>query len=181
MLIGIPMAVGISALADRFVLLFYGARYAEAIVPLRILGWLMATTFGTYAFTTTLNASHREKLVTVTVLFCSIINIVLNVFFIPRWQHIGASVSTLLTEWLFFGMSCFFVRKYVVKTNVVRYIIRPALASAGMYGVIYYLKSYTIICPIAGGIATYCIMIVLLRTLDATDITLLKNLFIKKK
>jgi len=181
MLIGIPMAVGISTLADRFILLFYGPRYAESIVPLKLLGWLMATTFGTYCFTTTLNASHREKLATLTVLFCSVLNVVLNALFIPRWKHIGASASTLLTEWLFFGMTYIFIRKYVAKTNIVKFIIRPAIASACMYGVIYYLKSFLIIYPIVCGIITYCAVIFILRTLDATDVKLLTNLFIKRK
>lgn len=180
MLIGIPMATGIFALADQFVLLFYGPRYDMSITALKILAWLIASSFGTFVFTTTLNSANREKLVTISVFFCSLFNITLNLIVIPKWQHIGASIATLFTELLFFSLSLIFVNKYVFKTSVLKHFVKPVLASASMYYVISITKTFMLVFPIFLGIITYLGVLLILRTLDETDKELLKKLITRK-
>ncbi len=181
MLMGIPMATGIFVLADKFILLFYGSKYSFSIVNLQILCWVLALSFGNFIFTTTLNSANREKHVTFAVFVCSIVNIILNIFFIPRWEHIGASVATVITEVVFISLSIYYVHRHIFSVKVIKYLPKPILGSVVMYFLISYLKGWALYYLLPIGIISYITTIFALRTFDSVDIDLINKIIRKKQ
>ena len=153
------MSVGGFALAERFILLFYGVEYQPSIPAFEILIWLLAGSFGSYIFTTTLNSSNREKTVTLIILCCCLLNIALNFALIPKWSHIGASVATIVTELCLFILSFIAVKKLVFKAEIIRFTLRPGLASAAMYGILILTESWMIFFQIIIGMIVYLIVL----------------------
>lgn len=180
-ILGIPMAAGVFVLADPIITLFYGPAYAASVLPLKILIWTLVSSFGTFVLTTALNSSRREILVTWIVLACCAVNALGNIILIPRFGAVGASITTVLTELCFFGLSLLAVRKYLFRPKVFRYLLKPLLASAMMYGAVSAIRDMFIAIPIVVGALTYAAAALILYTFDATDMALLKNLLATRK
>ena len=58
-----------------------------------------------------LNLTKKTKVISLIVVTVSITNIVANVIFIPLWQTLGASISALLSQFLFFILMYIFAQR----------------------------------------------------------------------
>jgi O-antigen/teichoic acid export membrane protein len=96
--IGVPMGIGITFLADKIILFVFGAGYANSIIALQILVWASVFIFLGSPFTNFLVSADRQISLTKVALICMIENVVLNLILIPPFGLIAASVVTVLTE-----------------------------------------------------------------------------------
>lgn len=103
---GTLSAVGI-ALAPLAIRLVFGDRgYGEAVLPLRV---LMASAPAMFLYLLSghlLYAVGYQTRVTRVMATVAAINLALNLFIIPRFGLMGASVIALASEWLLAGLMC---------------------------------------------------------------------------
>jgi len=98
----ILLAVGLFSLAPSFLEIYFGARYAQASLVLRIL--IIGTFFFGISrllipvFQATGSIKHTE----LTTLIALVVNLVLNVTFIPRFGIQGAAVATSISYLVIF-------------------------------------------------------------------------------
>lgn len=97
--VSIPMAAGVCLIAERFVPIFYGPGF-DAVVPLlKILALLLvATGCSNVLGIQYMVSTGREKDLTRSVVAGSVVNVVLNLFFISIWQATGAACASLIAE-----------------------------------------------------------------------------------
>jgi O-antigen/teichoic acid export membrane protein len=88
-----PLAAGISAIAPRFVPLFYGDAFLGSIPALSILAWVLIPIFFDFPVGSLLNATHRAHIKTVTMGAAMVVNAVLNILLVPKLGPVGAAVS----------------------------------------------------------------------------------------
>lgn len=69
----------------------------------------------------------QEKNVLIITIISAIINIVLNIVFIPVWNEKAAALSTLIAELISFFLSRHFGKKYIKKINVVAIFVKSLL------------------------------------------------------
>ncbi len=113
LLVSIPLAAGISVLAGPLIRLMTSADFQEgfAIIPWVAAGILF---FGLqHAYQSGFIYHRRTGFITMAVLAAGILNVVLNVLFIPDHGYFAAAVTTLvsfafLTLLLFLGVRSFF-------------------------------------------------------------------------
>ena len=96
LIIGIPIGIGTSILAEKIILLVFGSSYTESVIALEILIWTIVFTFGGAAFTRLLEATDKQLTLTKITGIAAIFNIFLNLVLIPEFGLIGACVSTVL-------------------------------------------------------------------------------------
>lgn len=91
-----PMVTLLIAYAPQMLHLFYGARYEDAAAPMNIyaLGVGFLTVF--YVLSFALNGAGQVKIPMKLTFFGVIGMIVLNFLLIPKWQLIGAALSTTI-------------------------------------------------------------------------------------
>ena len=92
----------------------YGAGYEASAVCMRVLIWsqaLVAVNMVCYQMLIVYNVQGR-RLVIVTGMFMTMLNIGLNYWLIPKYQALGASWATVLTEMAIVCSMLFFLRKY---------------------------------------------------------------------
>lgn len=99
-ILGIPIGVGTTLLAKRLILLIFGTEYMNSILPLQILVWSSVVIFMSFPFANLFNSLNRQIIVTKIAGVAVILNVVLNVILIPKYSLIGASISTVLTEFI---------------------------------------------------------------------------------
>ncbi|MCE7698068.1 MAG: flippase, partial [Methanobacterium paludis] len=93
-LLGIPLGVGTTLLADKIILLIFGTQYTPSIIALQILVWSTVFIFMSGSFARLLEASNKQVTLTKITAICVVINIVLNIILIPKFSYIAASAIT---------------------------------------------------------------------------------------
>jgi len=98
----------------QIVLLLYGPLFSDSALSLSILSGVIAFLFvnGYLAYVTI--ATNNDRVVALILVITTILNVLLNFYLIPRYSHVGAALSTLLSE-------IFMLILYIVlfaKTNI---------------------------------------------------------------
>ncbi len=168
-LIGFPMALGISLLADRIILLLYGSSFSEAAIALRILIWTLALSFATAMLGNLLSSTNNQIRSTYNIIICAVVNIGLNLILIPQYGFIGASIATVSTEVVLVTLSYIAVCKYVYIPKIIQPIFKGVFGCLVMGIVVYFVRDFSFLISIPLGILTYALMLLSVKTFDHED------------
>ncbi|MBI2558020.1 flippase [Candidatus Woesearchaeota archaeon] len=174
--LSLPIAVGVTMLAPKLVILLYKDKYLNSIFALQILIWTIVPVFINYMLGAIMTAIHKEKEGLYILFANAIINILLNLVLIPKFSLYGAAVSTVLTEIFYFSGYYYIISKNLGRISFVNIIAKPLLACVLMGLLIYYLYYMNIFVLILIGAATYFISMYLLRAFSEEDMDVIKKL-----
>ena len=169
MIIALPVAVGTMFVADKVILLVYGAPFANSSIVLRILIWAVMFGMVQPVFSNVLVAIDRQKLIMLSTAFCAAVNIVLNFILIPVMSYNGAAVATVATTIVFLASVFYFVSKHLQIIPVHKILVKPVIGVLVMGGSIYYLADLSLfmLVPLAAGV--YLVTLLVLRTFSDED------------
>jgi O-antigen/teichoic acid export membrane protein len=174
--IGLPIAVGTTFLANRFILLMYGKEYANSVIALKIIIWAVPCTYSAAILGILLNAIDKEKLSLLNSGIAMLLNIALNLLLIPRMSYIGASVATVVTE-LFLLISLFcWIGKYLYVLPFHRIALKPTIASAVMGISLIYVKEQHLLLSVPLSAAIYFSILYAIRSFSQEDKVILGKL-----
>ena len=127
-MLALPIALAVTLLASPIVNLVYGSQYADSASALQVLIWAAAIMYVTMVMGTTFVAANKQMVNLKIVIVAAALNIVLNVFLIPRYSYVGASAATVATE--AFGLLCgvFFLRRAGYGVSIKNVYLLPLLA-----------------------------------------------------
>lgn len=170
LMVGMPIVFGISAISFKFVPWFYGEEF-EKVVLLLILSspLVLILSMHNYLSSQFLIPSGQRARSTKGVFVGAGVNFVLNALLIPRYASVGAVIATLIAEGLICGVYFYMSKEYVPIRFVVKYGIKPLVASMMMAAAVYLLGEnhkpgigITLI-QIALGAAIYVTLLFMLR------------------
>lgn len=126
--LGMPIAVGVPIVADRFVPIFYGEGF-EPVAPLISVLAVMVLIIGcsNVVGIQLLVPTEREKLLTVSVVAGAVVNLFLNLWLIRLWGSTGAAIASLAAELAVTGVQFFFVRREISVLKVLKILLRYLL------------------------------------------------------
>lgn len=156
----------------------YGAEFTEAGSVLAILIWTICFIFINGNSTAVLNASHKEYSVTIICGLAALLNVILNVIFIPIYSVYGASFATVLSEVLVFLLEFYVLKKigHLPDKHFILDIIKICISSGVLAIVLYYLDlNMWLAMPVS--ILVYFAIIILLKTPDEEDKLIMKQIF----
>jgi len=173
----LPIAIGISFYSEGVILLIYGKQFVLGSLPLRILIWNVIFLFINGASTLLLNSSNREVVVTKINALACIFNIILNFVLITYYNYIGASIAAVTTGFLICVIMTYLVIKseYTPDFSLVKDIFKIIISSL-IVAVVLFAANLPFILAIPIAIITYLIAIASTKTLDNTDIAILKEI-----
>ena len=178
--IGIPLGVGTTLLADKIILLIFGQGYLNSIIALQILIWTIVFTFAGAGFARVLEATNKQLILTKISGICMIINIFINLILIPRYGLIGASIATVLTE-IVLVMGIFKVSYnygFRIRTKkVFKDLLKIIIASLIMSIIILYLKDWNLLILSFISILVYLSSLYALKGIDKEDIIIIRQIF----
>ncbi len=178
-IVGIPLGFGTTFLAEKIILLVYGAGFANSIIILQILIWTMVFTFIGASFVQVLQSINKQLIITKIAIICLIINVILNLILIPLYSYVGASIATVLTEIILVGYTIYAAVKlgYGTKNiNVKNDLSKVIVASSIMSAFILYFNELNFYLLAILSILVYIVSIILLGVFDDIDKLLIKNL-----
>jgi len=141
LIVSIPVSLGIFAIADKIILIFK-PEYTEAVWPLRIVILSLVFIFINFPIGAILNACDRQKINTRNMAIVLLFSVALNLFLIPKYQTIGASITVLVSNILMFILGVMIVPAIVkIRFSKIFLIMAKALASGVlMFIVVMFLK-----------------------------------------
>lgn len=172
-LLAFPVCTGLFLLSDEIMMLFGGEEFVPAATSLKIISILiLVTSLGSWHVNQVLIPHRCEKISFIFHTFVAIISISFNIYLIPKYTFIGASISWTLTECLLLLFELVYI-KVKIKSFKIDYItssmIKYLISTIVMGGVILIIKSlfssfiFILLLSIVGATVIYLLMIVILR------------------
>ncbi len=146
LLISIPCAVGIGLISDRSVLCLFGKNFLPAASSLRILSCLIVVfSFAYFLGHIVLLSIGKEQLIFRSTVMGAVTNFVLNFVLIPRYQHDGAAIASVVAETIVTGLLLWESRK-VISFSLSKNFIISGIASLG--GMIISICCFNLLLPL---------------------------------
>ena len=179
LILGIPIVVGVTLLADRIILIFFGSDYAPSIIALQILVWsfLFAALGGVFGYL--LNAINKQMILTKIVGIGATLNIILNLILIPYYSYLGASIATDFTRLVVISIELIILSKigFGIKVmSLLNILIKIAISSSIMSCIIILLSNINIFVVIIISAISYFVGLILLNGFDEEDFRIFKNI-----
>lgn len=153
---------------------YFMGHYANSALTLEILIFATGIIFFSNIFNSTAVAIHKQrKLVWPNVIF-ALANVVLNLIMIPKYSYIGASIATVITEFLVLIVIWSIVKKYLPKMKIKFAVFLKALFASFVMGVlIYFMQSINMFIIIPVAIVVYFAVLYLVGGYDKNTIKML--------
>jgi O-antigen/teichoic acid export membrane protein len=114
----------VTVYSEQFIHLFYGDKYSNSALSLKILVWAFFVICISNISSTLLYATNKQRIVTIGTGLGALINITLNLILIPRYSLLGAAFATLITELLGFVIYMYYsLRVLDIRRGDYKYIL----------------------------------------------------------
>lgn len=135
----LPCSAGLIILSKDIVLILAGNSYIEASISLSILGGAIIFALLGGILTQCVNITlNREKITLKATVWSSILNIILNFYFINKFAEIGAAITTLFSE-LFVLIFCLVkfkdLTEYIDRDKIVKDLITASIEMMLIIGI----------------------------------------------
>jgi O-antigen/teichoic acid export membrane protein len=133
----IPAVIGLFLLSPQIIKIFSGESFMAALIPMQILcPIIILTSLSNLTGMQILVPSNREKLLVISVTASAITSFTLNLFLIPRYGVVGASISTFIAEFIAISLQIYFLRDYFKGKKLFGYSYQYMIAGICMAGVV---------------------------------------------
>lgn len=173
-ILGIPCLVGMNVIAEGIVQIIAGNQYIESVKVIHILSLALACSLiGGFIGNIILIPSGREKICFFVNIVSAILNLALNVFFIPRYGYIVAAVTTVVAEFIGVSIGIFFVEKEVFIERKKALLFPPIIGS-----MVIFLVAFVMNLLVTEVVLRTCIVIVVSGILYIVVLFILKSEYI---
>ena len=177
----LPIAVGTTILADRFIQLFFRNEFLASASALRILIWTLVPFSMVLVFAYALIASDNQIIDLRVNIIGMLCNVGLNLLLIPKLGFLGAGIATLASICIFLTLQYLFISKNLFKVNFVEATEKPIISAALMGIVILLIREVNLLLLIFISAAVYGFFLFALRTFSQGDIDLVRRLWEKER
>lgn len=180
-----PMVFGLIAIANTFSGWFYGRSFEGIGELLKIGSFLMiAIGWSNILGIQVMLPMQKEKQFTISVSVGAIVNFILNMLLINKFQASGTTLASIVAEFAVTGMQIYFLKNFINITEIIKTIIKPMIGSIFMFIVLKIIIPmfnigfiWTLIEVIIGAIVYTVIMYLFKDKFLMEGITLLKTKF----
>ncbi len=164
---GIPFAVGLATLSYEMTAALFPTYLPDALSKVSIaLQWLSASgglIFLTTVVLTVLRAADKRRAFSFLMAGTALLNLVLNLLLIPRFSHVGAAVSMVISEGFLLVVGFSYISKQIAKLTHINFVIKAIILSTVMAIGLVLLKGHLsvwVLIPLAvlfygGGLAVF--------------------------
>ncbi len=174
-LLSLPVAFGLTAVADKIIHLLYSDLFKEASIVLKISCWTIVAGFTQAIFSALLTAIDRQKEKVIFIAINFLISTVLNIIFIYYFNFIGAAVVKVLTAVISLVFFVYLVSKYLTVLSIIKPVIKPLIACITMALFIhsFYAWGLVYLIPVSGGV--YVVSLLLMGGITKDEMKIIKS------
>jgi len=173
LILGLPISAGLYILSDKIIPILYGSQYIASVAALSILSWYLFLRFLNVVSGFTLSSINKQSSRVLSQGIAVLVNVILNLIFIPLYGFIGAAIATVIAEIAFFIIYMYFISKYGLGVKLIGVFIRPVIATAIMIFSLSFIENL-FVAIVLGGLV-YIIALFALGTIDKEDRLIFKK------
>lgn len=177
LVIGLPLAAGVTVLAAPIIYLLFGPDFSPAVLPLQISVWAIVFALINVPNARLMLVNDRQTPASWLRAIGTVASLGLNLLLIPRYGINGAAIARVLATAIFFFSIHVYVQRYLYRDPFLPMVVRPAIATLIMAAVVWYLRDTFLLVPIAAGVIVYGILLVLLGGVSEEDRAYFRLLF----
>lgn len=155
--LAIPTFIGGWLLGDRLLYYIYGASFTEGTIPLIFLLLVQIVNIFMFLGTMSLNALDHPKDAFYITLIASLINILLNIVFIPVMGITGAAIATLIAITVN-AVGAFVLLSRVISVKIEYVPVKNILCAAAVMGIFLLLIQFLLPLTHVAGVLTVVIV-----------------------
>jgi O-antigen/teichoic acid export membrane protein len=177
-ILGIPIGVGTTLLAQRVILAIFGVDYSNSILALQILVWSSVSVYVSSSFAYLFQALNRQIIQTKIAGICMILSVTLNLILIPKYSYIGASAAAAATDLT--SAALYFVWGWKIgyslfNKNSARIVAKVLISSALMGVFIVYFHNLTLLALVPLATLSYFVVLCIIRGINKEDVDLARK------
>jgi len=136
LVISLPLAIGLSLMAESIFINIYGLDYLPSAYALQVLILCLPLLFINFPIGYLLNACNRQVQNTINIFIAMIISLICNIILIPHYSFIGAAYVSVVTTTLLFVLGFYYVLKIIridwpwLLKKLIKLILSVALMAA---------------------------------------------------
>ena len=178
LILTVPIAVFVTVLSSKIILLIYGPSYIPSVIALQILIWTIVFMFVNGLSSNFLGSHNKQPIATKITAIGAVTNIILNILLIPKFSYVGSSFATVITELIMTPILIYIVWKnqYTNLIPLIKDLPKIIFSSLIMLIYIIYFNDLNLFILILTASIIYLGLIFITRTLDEEDILILKNI-----
>ena len=157
-LLGLPMAVGLTVLAQP-VMALLGKGFVVAAPALQVLSWALLLIFVNHLTGVVLTAVGWQRLLVKVFAMALAANVALNLILIPPYGRMGAAWVTLLCECALLPALLLLARSHLHLAELLHGFWRPCVAAAGMGCFCWYFAGLSLAAVVPCGAAVYGLLL----------------------
>lgn len=170
--------------SESIINLLFGEKFLPAVISLRILAWTFIVYTINHFLHNMLIILGRQRIITIIAGLSLLSNVLLDFLLIPHYGYVGASIATLVSCFILFALTIFFVSMYAGRMNASNILIKPSI-SALLTGVAcFFIIKKSLMSLFAGvlfGLPLYISMLLMLSVFDENDLRLIKGVIFRRK
>jgi O-antigen/teichoic acid export membrane protein len=177
LMLGLPIVVGITLLAEPIILLIFGSDFLPAVPVLQIMIWEVVVIVLSVPVARMLLVYNYQSTAGWMRGFIMLVSIVLNLSLIPLLGIVGAAITRVLAALLFFVIIYLFVQMKILHGK--RIHLHPGLIMATliMALVVWQMRDLPLYIPVIVGAVVYGAAIFMLGVFSTEDRYYLRQLF----
>jgi O-antigen/teichoic acid export membrane protein len=182
LLLGVPIGLGLIAVADNLVVFLYGQDFVNSGPVLAIMGLVLIFTYQNILLGRFMIAVDRQNVWTIVMAVATAATIVLDIFLIPLMHNvfgngaIGGALSFVVTEILMTLVGLRYLPDGALTRKNAWTAVKIGLAGLMMTAAVWPLRHLFIALPVAAGGIVYLLAILLLRAMAEEDKLLVKDM-----
>ena len=179
---GMPIAVGLIVAAPAIIgFLYHRPEFVHSIPAMQALAPGLVFLYINSVLSALLISTKREKNIMILAAIALIFNLGLNLYLIPRYQHVGAAAVTSLTELLLMGLAIVFTPRLLLPLRSLGVGVKSLIASLVMGLVIWLMRGFGLIAILPVAMLVYFTAAMLLGTIPRDDLKALLHSLRKKQ
>lgn len=184
-LISLPIAVWILILGSNVTVFMFGDAYQPAGVVLMTMGPMVIFLFLNGLYVHIFSAVDEQSAYMKAVAVAVIINVVLDIVFIPMWGIVGAALATLISEVVLFVTGAVLLSKLGPKIKYLKLFFKPIItvmiSSVALLWVANAPSVLNFIFGSAAFVILYLVIGNMLQILHIDDVNVIRNVLARKK
>jgi len=153
----LPISIGGFILATKIINFGFGVEYANSILPLKILIWCIPLSVLRIVPWAALIARGYQYLLLKAMVYSVVVNITLNILFIPRYGILGAAIATVITESLTAVLLFKYAAHHELPLTSLKRFWRPTVASLFMTTALVVLRPSNLVVSLTLGVSVYAL------------------------
>jgi len=169
-LLAFPMMFGIMSISKSFVPMFFGEGYDKVVILISVMApTLLLNGMLNVIGTQYLLPTKKQKQYTIAITSGLIVNFILNYILINIYNSIGASIATIVSEFVVLLVELYVIRKDISIKEIIKLGSTYLIAGLVMLVVCVFIQSVlvqsvrTMIIQIITGVVIYVIMLYILK------------------